>query len=890
MRILIAFLVLLGLVGSAQAADVCSNWAGVQAFVPAGVTRSPAGVCSCRAGQVFDGTRCSMPDLCSNWAGGQQYLPAGALQNGIGTCSCQGGKAFDGTACVVPDLCSNWSGVQATLPPGAWQKSNGICSCPAGQVFDGAGCSIPDHCTNWAGTQAQVPAGASRSAAGICSCPIGQSFDGVACAAPDQCKNIAGVQAWIPPGAKRDAVGNCSCVNAGDVLWQGQACVPRDNDYCTNWPGTQLFLPSGATRQQDGSCTCAAGQIFDGRTCVAARGASLAELAQNWGINAVKAQAAWAQGWTGRGVLVGVIDTGIARHPDLPNVVGGKGFVGAGSTADDNGHGTHVAGIIGATLNGQGTVGVAPDATLVPYKVLDPSGSGNTTTIQRAVDQAVVDGVRVANLSIALPSLGVLNLSRPGEMQAMWSGIFGDSFQRATAAGVSFVLAAGNSSAPCTAIANHPAGAGTAWAGDTLAACETPAALPLVQGFGNLTNSPGAWIVVGAVQKLDPKDPLWSYYQQQVGVRADGITLASFSNRAGLMADFFLVAPGEKIVSTGINGGTVTLSGTSMAAPFVTGAFALLAQKYPFLAGRGIAQILFVTADDLGAPGTDPIYGRGLVNLEKAMAPIGSLRLQGPGRTAVASAVPAILTPALAQSVALKRTMLVDTFGRGYAVDASRLAVAVPIQFSWDAFRIVERGAFRLGLAPAADDGAPQVAIGLDLGGGVSVLASRQDGVFGVRSAGLFEAQAGSAGTWQTRLAFDHRPWRVWVDMGFGPDSTGSGLVTSVTGLVAAGAGIAGSMPLSERDTLSVSLASPLALVAGQARLHVPTSQAADGGLAWTDETLPLRPTRRQLDLRLGLDHPIGRAGSLALGLTASAQAAAGVAPVRADIRLQLTW
>ena len=101
--------------------------------------------------------------------------------------------------------------------------------------------------------------------------------------------------------------------------------------------------------------------------------------------------------------------------------------------------------------------------------------------------------------------------------------------------------------------------------------------------------------------------------------------IASFSNRAGDTAAWFLVAPGVNIPSSYLNGQYVYMSGTSMATPVVSGAAALLKQMWPALRAEQIANILFVTATDLGAPGIDPVYGRGLVNVEKALQPIGSL-------------------------------------------------------------------------------------------------------------------------------------------------------------------------------------------------------------------------------------------------------------------------
>lgn len=101
--------------------------------------------------------------------------------------------------------------------------------------------------------------------------------------------------------------------------------------------------------------------------------------------------------------------------------------------------------------------------------------------------------------------------------------------------------------------------------------------------------------------------------------------IASFSNRAGDSAAWYIVAPGVGILSSYLDGQYAYMSGTSMATPVVSGAAALIKQYWPQLRADQIANILFVTATDLGAPGIDAVYGRGLLNIEKALQPIGTL-------------------------------------------------------------------------------------------------------------------------------------------------------------------------------------------------------------------------------------------------------------------------
>jgi type VII secretion-associated serine protease mycosin len=129
-------------------------------------------------------------------------------------------------------------------------------------------------------------------------------------------------------------------------------------------------------------------------------------LAQQWGIFAIGADRVWAT-TTGIGVIVAVVDSGSGPHPDLAeNLLPGSSFFGLvesqdGSDIDASGHGTHVAGIIAsAANNGIGGSGVAPNAKLLPIKVLDQAGQGDARDVAAGVRYAADNGAKVINLSL----------------------------------------------------------------------------------------------------------------------------------------------------------------------------------------------------------------------------------------------------------------------------------------------------------------------------------------------------------------------------------------------------------------------------------------------------------------------------------------------------------
>ena len=277
-----------------------------------------------------------------------------------------------------------------------------------------------------------------------------------------------------------------------------------------------------------------------------------------WGIDKIDAKLVWPSGNTADPVKLAIIDTGIdVKHPDLTaNLKGGVSTVGyTTSYNDDNGHGTHVAGIVGAVDNEIGVIGAGPAIDLYAVKVLDRRGSGYLSDVIEGLDWAIAHGMQVVNMSLGT-SADVLS--------------FREAVQRVNSAGIVQVAAAGNS--------------------------------------GGSVIYPAAYPEVIAVSATDNTD-----------------TIASWSSRG---PEVDLAAPGVSIYSTYKGQKYKTLSGTSMAAPHVAGAAALVLNSaigaYD-LNGNGVWDPIEVQnklqdkAVDLGSHGFDNLYGWGLVNAFNAV-------------------------------------------------------------------------------------------------------------------------------------------------------------------------------------------------------------------------------------------------------------------------------
>lgn len=343
---------------------------------------------------------------------------------------------------------------------------------------------------------------------------------------------------------------------------------------------------------------------------------------------------AWQTGATGKGVTLGIVDTGIDTtnpefagriSPASADVAGTRGMVGADS------HGTQVALTAAAARNDSGIVGIAYDATILMARADDPGScatSGgcafNDTAIAAGINLAVANGAKVVNLS-----LGGAGAS-PAVLRAVAD---------AATAGVVIVVSAGN---------------GTNHVGDP---DPTTFAQALRQaGSGNV-------IIAGSV---------------------DGTgTISSFSNRAGTEAASYLAALGEQIccvyengqikVTTDSSGQSfiTVVSGTSFAAPQIAGAVALLRQAFPTLTAQQVVSLLLSSATDAGAAGTDPIYGRGILNIGNAFAAKGTTSLAGTSAV-LAPADSALVTSAAmgdaTSGVKLSATVL-DAYRRAYTVN-----------------------------------------------------------------------------------------------------------------------------------------------------------------------------------------------------------------------------
>jgi subtilisin family serine protease len=150
--------------------------------------------------------------------------------------------------------------------------------------------------------------------------------------------------------------------------------------------------------------------------------------------------------------------------------------------------------------------------------------------------------------------------------------------------------------------------------------------------------------------------------------------MAASSNKAGTGASRYLTALGVQVRAPDNTGDYFLWSGTSFSAPVISGAAALLASAFPTLTGQQIMEILLSSADDAGAPGTDPLFGRGILNLDRAFQPLGTLSLPGgqPVDSAAAGPGQGGSTAMGDAKVSVAGMVVLDGFSRAYTMNLAR--------------------------------------------------------------------------------------------------------------------------------------------------------------------------------------------------------------------------
>ena len=341
----------------------------------------------------------------------------------------------------------------------------------------------------------------------------------------------------------------------------------------------------------------------------------------------MNALVAYDRGATGQGVSIGIIDSGLDQQSgEFTGRISAtsRDVAGNNDYGDVSGHGTAVTFVAAGARNGLGAQGVAFNSSIIVLRADRPGSCTPTTAGDDDTDSCAFSSSAIATGVDAARTGGarVINLSLGG---AAMSPDLVAAIGRATQAGLVIVIAAGNDGAtepdPFTSVASDPVARNQV-------------------------------IIAGSV--------------------GSGDAISSFSDRAGSGAGHFLAAVGERVRAPCEGTNICLWSGTSFAAPQISGAVALLAQAFPNLTGAQIVDILYRSARDAGAAGVDPVYGQGVIDLTRAFRPIGSTALAGTTATISLGVNAQLSAPMGDAPTGTLGAVILDGYSRAYAVDLAQ--------------------------------------------------------------------------------------------------------------------------------------------------------------------------------------------------------------------------
>jgi len=620
-------------------------------------------------------------------------------------------------------------------------------------------------------------------------------------------------------------------------------------------------------------------------------------------LTAIGATEAWKRGFTGKGVVIGIVDNGFdVNHSDIKGKV--ISLTNVGSTATAVGvHGTQMASIAAGKLDGWGTVGVAPDAQLVLFQANSSisssnglSGTGiNMSAVFKSMTLAEQAGASVINLSLGSNfdttfqattvevSPGIFRA--PPESLAMIrtnskSYLYGNSmkdvaaFTNATSKSV-IVVSSGN--------------AGTKYA-------QMPAAfVTQTDANGNLLMG-GRALIVGNVVGDGKGGWTMNTSSNQAGTLCNSFT-GNVCNDKYYVKDFYVVAPGtgmmgavpdagrtDAAIKSGGTNGIGSVTGTSPAAAVVSGGVALLKQAWPQLSSAQIVHLVKTTATDMGAKGVDEVYGWGMVNFDKATLPQGLLTIAnfkgyGTAIPLTASGVASSGSASIKTSGVLQNVQGLDSYNRNYTLDMTKAVIANPVMTyrSSSSYLAMNAVGYTEMSTPVNENYSIKM-MQTKTGMASEVTYNNQGASYSVQFGNMTEKSGflgnygagamafGDSSTSYLQLGTEHKFGSVAVfgSYGFGVTRAGSvadsmiqlgNRISSDTWRM----GVAKNNVFQNKDTVSLSVVSPVSVRNGSATVTGVTGyeftdngDGADARAIVSTETISLRQQGKPMDLVLG--------------------------------------
>ena len=611
-------------------------------------------------------------------------------------------------------------------------------------------------------------------------------------------------------------------------------------------------------------------------------------------LEAVNAPEAWAKGWTGKGSKIAILDTGIdLDHSEFEGrIAGTKCFIGecderyagqawAETVQDENrySHGTHVAGIAAAALDGVGTTGVAPDAELLIGKVANKWGSYNLGVLGEALAWASNEGAVVANVS------GNYNVSRAyskaitqlnsdtytliddgtAETQKMisygydkfgYANVFSEQYSWSYLTEIKAAFAENTEMVMVASAGNQRLGFST-----------FPAHLAVLADENGELVFDGRIIVAGNYNLRTEKHASSSNKAGTVCFDYNGNNSCDSGYR---IKDFYLMAPGQYVAAPDKDGEYRTNSGTSMAAPVISGAVAIIHQMWPHMKGNNIAKLLLETGNKDIPNYDENIHGQGLLDLDAATSPQGVVGIPTGGRVDGARNdvnEGGVALNGVASISAFEQVMVVDDYDRDFYIDANSMVVGADtrtLSYTRAHMDKTKTNAYA-GFANTQNAGGTNMLFGLsadgsemnlayDFDNGVAVGMLTEEGSFlgNVADSSLMRVNGATTAYagYNIEESYGNVTFFGGATVGFTKaEVDSSSMMKSMDTLVSNTANIGTEFALTNNSSFGVVAGLPVAITNGSANFDVASSVSANGDLEFTSVSSDLSATAREYNV-----------------------------------------
>jgi len=552
---------------------------------------------------------------------------------------------------------------------------------------------------------------------------------------------------------------------------------------------------------------------------------------------------AYSRGWTGKGSLVTIADTGAnINHVDLDDNI--KYTIDYTGTTINNSssHGTHVAGIAAGEKNNTGMHGAAFDANLAIAKV----GSGYSysfATAKKAAEWGRDKGSVAINVSAEVNydsafRNSIVKKTDGNYYSTHWyygtngyNGAVNEASGWKSALGNDQVLvkAAGNAGWNYSAGMNQMATA--------------------TDADGNLLLD-GQMIIVG---NYDTNNGIINSSSNKAGT-----VCATYKNNVCIDAkkikDFYIMADGTAVTSTAENGGYVTMTGTSMAAPVVTGSIAILHQMWPHMKGKHLVQLVLVTGNKNIASYDENVHGQGLLDMDKATRPVGATGIPTTGRTnggvSNVSGGANVSGVSASNIQALTSVMVLDSFERDFFINLGDMTQSVDTRTVSVAEQMGAVNYYKSYMNAEQHITFPKYNINdnsnIEFGFGAS------DGHY------LGNSFSGTLGTTldsSTLYAnYNYNKGGFYAQAGLGYstvnfDTSNSLLSSNTANVISSTATVGYEIKPADGHKLGFNVSQPVTIEDAKLNYTIPTSRTLDGKVNFTNSTLNFKNDKREIDI-----------------------------------------